>query len=192
MKKSWDFRHRPARNQMTSPKEKMELTISWWKCDMLGDQWIIRCKSPIVANATLLRLFLTMPKSPLLVLLDPEIKMADVKPEVLVPDIAVRKYGNTNMFVGRMLVVLYCPTSGWLSIKRWWPVIGSGYEVAYVLICTQDSNEMQWLCWCFRGQPTWLYSFEDCPILRLVIYQKWRPVTENAYEISYISVLYTW
>jgi len=67
------------------------------------------------ANATLLRLFMRMPKSPLLVAtsdytqfdpLSTEIKMVDMKPDVLVPEIVdgiyVEFQQNPHIFLGRI------------------------------------------------------------------------------------------
>jgi len=82
-------------------------------------------KSTLEVNSTLLRLFLRMPKSPLLIATSPcaqfdasqpEIKLADVKPKTLKPDIAdgiyvkfqrnphifcIERHSGTNVSTGR-------------------------------------------------------------------------------------------
>jgi len=61
------FSNSPTRYRITSPEVKVVWMIFWWKYDKLCDHWIKGRKSPLEANSTLLRLFLRMPKSPLLI-----------------------------------------------------------------------------------------------------------------------------
>jgi len=61
--------HRDFQNcyRITSPEVKVRWMICSWKYNKLGDHRIKGRKSPLEANSTLLRLFLRMPKSSLLI-----------------------------------------------------------------------------------------------------------------------------
>jgi len=127
----WDFRNISTRYRISSAEVKVVWMIFWWKCDKFGDRWIrVRKspKSPLEANSTLLRLFLSMPKSPLLIATSP------------CAQFDASSTGNQN--VGR--------ETGKCN--------GSAYEITYISAFIHDTNEIPRLYLCFRCQATRLES----------------------------------
>jgi len=131
----------------------------------------------------------------------PEIKIPDVKPEVLIPEntcrwIYVKYERNPRIFwsknrVGRMLVL--SDVIWWARNQSWRTDTGCGHVIAFSLDTWQrrSSNGYTYALYGVKYNMTGLVRI--LPYIKVNgIYPCWRPITGSWHEITYISARHLW
>jgi len=180
----------PLSNYVTGSEDGVDNI--WWKCDKLSDHWIKGCKSPLEANSTLLRLFLRIPKSPLLIATLPcaQFDASSTRNQnggretrnILIWHCRwnICELSTDSAYILHQATYWYRTTSRWVTNQRWRPRTRSAYEIT-CSAAMRDSNKIPMAILMFLRSSNMTALREYCPLSWWVAYQRWQQVTESGY-----------